>query len=298
MRTGVAESLAMSTVSEPRLQHLLSPGPGGWQRLAYAEWGAPDNPEVVVCVHGLSRNGRDFDALARALAPRYRVICPDVVGRGLSDWLPDPSGYTYPRYLADAALLIARLGVDRVHWVGTSMGGILGMLMAALPGNPLRSLVLNDVGALIPKAALEVIGAYVGKPPICDSFEHAVDYLHQVHAGFGLSREQWLELGRHSVRPCEDGQWRLCYDPRIGDSLQPPFTDVDLSAVWAMCRLPSLILRGADSRLLSAETLTQMVAVHPATQTATWPGYGHAPGLQAAGQIAVIADFLAAQAQA
>lgn len=280
----------------PRQRTLRAAGARGWQRLAYVEWGAPDNPEVVVCVHGLTRNGRDFDWLAQALAPRYRVVCPDVVGRGLSDWLADPAEYSYARYVADAAQLIARLGVERVHWVGTSMGGILGMLLAAMPGHPLRSLVLNDVGALVPRAALEAIATYVGKAPDFDSVAAAVDYLQRIHRGFGLTREEWLALAPHSVRQEADGRWRLRYDPAIGAAFQGPLQDVDLSAVWAAGPLPTLVLRGADSTLLSAETLAQMCRVRPDTLQQTFAGCGHAPALQTPAQIAAVAGFLDAQA--
>lgn len=280
---------------QPRQCFLMAAGVRGWQRLAYVEWGDPDNPEVVVCVHGLTRNARDFDVLARCLATRYRVVCPDVVGRGLSDWLADPAEYTYPRYLADAALLIARLGVERVHWIGTSMGGILGMLIAAMPGHPLRSLVVNDVGSLIPRAALAQIALYVGKAPAFPDIAAAADHLTRLHAGFGLCREQWQTLAVHSVRQDPDGLWRLRYDPGIGKAFEGELSDVDLAPVWAAGRLPTLVLRGADSQLLLPETLAAMIAVRPDTQTQTFKGCGHAPGLQDPGQLEAVSQFLAGQ---
>jgi len=285
----------MNQPASPRQCFLPAAGARGWQRLAYVEWGDADNPEVVVCVHGLTRNGRDFDVLARVLAARYRVVCPDVVGRGLSDWLADPAEYTYPRYLNDAALLVARLGVERVHWVGTSMGGILGMLIAAMPGHPLRSLVVNDVGALIPKAALEVIASYVGSPPAFDSVDAAADYLSGLYAGFGLTRAQWQPLAVHSTRQDADGRWRLRYDPGIAGAFQGDLADVDLAPVWAAGRLPTLVLRGAESQLLLPQTLARMVEVRPDTLTRTFPGCAHAPGLQDPAQIDAIRDFLLAQ---
>lgn len=283
----------MSTSPQPRQAFLPAMGARGWQRLAYVEWGDPGNPDVVVCVHGLTRNGRDFDVLARALAPRYRVVCPDVVGRGLSDWLPDGAEYSYPRYLADSALLIARLGVERVHWVGTSMGGIIGMLLAAQPGNPLRSLVLNDVGSRIPRDSLEAIARYVGKAPPFASLAEVTDYLQAMHFGFGLDRAQWDTLAAHSAIQGPDGAWRLRYDPAIAVAFQGKLEDVDLSAFWAAVAVPSLVLRGVDSTLLQAETLAEMLGRRPGTQARTFPGCAHAPGLQDDAQVACVHDFLA-----
>ena len=137
----------------------------GAHRVAYTEFGERDNPRVLVCVHGLARNGRDFDRLATALAGEYRVVCPDVVGRGASDWLANKNDYGYPQYLTDMSALFAHLRAERVRWVGTSMGGLIGMLLAAMPDSPVERMVMNDVGPLIPKAALERIGAYVGTDP-------------------------------------------------------------------------------------------------------------------------------------
>jgi pimeloyl-ACP methyl ester carboxylesterase len=288
----------MSAEAEPRQYYLATPGVPGWQRLAYVEWGDQDNPDVVVCVHGLSRNGRDFDVLARSLARRYRVICPDVIGRGLSDWLPNPADYSYPRYVADAALLIARLGVEKVHWVGTSMGGILGMVIAAMPGSPLRSLVLNDVGTRIPLESLQSIASYVGAPPSFDTLAGALQYLERIHAGFGLSATQWQSTAAHAARQDSDGRWRLRYDPGIGAAFRGPLAEVDLSAYWAATRLPTLILRGAESRLLTEAILAETLAVRPSAWSVSFAGCGHAPGLQDPAQIATIQDFLAGQSAA
>lgn len=284
----------MNTDPQPRQCFLPCCGARAWQRLAYVEWGDSDNPDVVVCVHGLTRTGRDFDVLARRLAERYRVVCPDVIGRGLSDWLTDAAEYGYPRYVSDAAQLIARLGVARVHWVGTSMGGILGMLIAAMPGNPVRSLVLNDVGSLVPKAALDVIAAYVGKPPSFDSLAAAGEYLARLHSGFGLDAAQWQVLAPHSARQDSDGRWRLRYDPAIGAAFQGQLQDVDLSAYWTAIQAPTLVLRGADSQLLLSATLQEMLMQRPGTQSLTLAGVGHAPGLQSDEQVRVITDFLLA----
>ncbi len=171
--------------------------------MAYAEWGAAEAARVVLCVHGLTRSGRDFDRLAAALAASgCRVVCPDVVGRGSSDWLEDPAGYAYPQYLADMTALIARLDVEAVDWVGTSMGGLIGMMLAAQPGTPIRRLVINDIGPFIPKAALARIGDYLGQDQSFADLEAAEAHLRTVHAPFGpLTDAQWEHLTLHSVRP-------------------------------------------------------------------------------------------------
>ncbi len=169
--------------------------------MAYVAWGDGEAASNVVCVHGLTRNGRDFDDLASRLAENRRVVCPDVVGRGVSDWLPDPAQYQTPQYVSDMAALIARMDVGWVDWVGTSMGGLIGMALASQAGTPIRRLVLNDVGPFIPKSALERIAEYCGKAkPFADidALEH---YLRQVHAPFGpLADPQWRHLAEHGGR--------------------------------------------------------------------------------------------------
>src|SRR5882724_6233673 len=188
----------------------------GIHRMAYVEWGEPDNPNVLVCVHGLTRVGRDFDRLAQALADRYRVVCPDVVGRGRSDWLREPSDYALPQYVADMVTLIARLGVDSVHWLGTSMGGLIGLALAGQPGSPIKRLVLNYVGPKINPEAVERIGAYVGKPVRFATLEEAVDYITLISLGFGLrTRDEWREITRSVVKPDGDG-FTLHYDLKLG----------------------------------------------------------------------------------
>ena len=174
--------------------------PGGLHRMAYVEWGERDNPRVLVCVHGLTRNGRDFDRLASALAADYRVVCPDIVGRGRSDWLPFYQGYQFPQYVADCITLLARLDVERVTWVGTSMGGLIGMMIAAMNDSPISRLVLNDVGPEVSRVGLERIAGYAGLPTDFKDFEDAVDYIERVSGSFGPhSRDDWRELTRYVV---------------------------------------------------------------------------------------------------
>ena len=228
--------------------------------MAYTEWGDPDNPRVLVCVHGLTRNGRDFDDLARALAPHYRVVCPDVVGRGRSGWLPVKADYQLPTYVADMVTLIARLDVETVHWLGTSMGGLIGMLLASLPENPIRRLVLNDVGPVLPAESLLRIGQYVGQTPLFPSYDAAEAYIRAVSAPFGrLTDAQWRHLSETSVKEV-DGGWAMRYDPAIGDAFRDPqaVTNVDLWPLYEAIRCPTLVLRGVESDLLLADTAQQM----------------------------------------
>ncbi|MCU0775635.1 MAG: alpha/beta hydrolase, partial [Ideonella sp.] len=163
----------MTAAAEPRLHHVQCLDPRGLHRMAYWEWGDPANDRVLVCVHGLSRQGRDFDVLARAMSDRYRVVCPDVVGRGESDRLADPMGYAVPTYVADMVTLLARLNARTLHWVGTSMGGLIGLGVASLANTPVERLVLNDVGPKIEAGALQRIGSYLGAPLTWGSLDEA-----------------------------------------------------------------------------------------------------------------------------
>lgn len=265
----------------------------GFHRMAYTEWGPADHPHVVLCVHGLTRNGRDFDILAQALSGRCRVLCPDVVGRGRSDWLKDPTGYGYPQYLADLTTLVARTGVEQVDWVGTSMGGLIGMLLAAQPGAPIRRLVMNDVGAFIPKAALERIGTYVGADPTFADLGALEAYLRRVAAPFGpLTDAQWRHLAMHGGRVAEDGSLRLAYDPAIAVAFKGGVTDVDLRPVWDRVRADVLITRGAESDLLSHATAEAMLSRPGKTRLAEFSGVGHAPTFMATDQIEAVSRFL------
>ncbi len=270
-------------------------GPSGLHRMAYTEWGARDNPRVLICVHGLTRNGRDFDALAAALASHYRVVCPDVVGRGQSGRLRDPAGYGIPQYVADMVTLIARLNVDSVHWVGTSMGGLIGMALAAQECTPLRKLVLNDVGPLITVESLQRIATYVGTDPQWASFNEALAYVKLISAPFGqLSEAQWHHLTETSIVQRADGRWAFRYDPRIAEPFKAAFVDkdIDLWPIYAGITCPTLVVRGAESDLLTRDTWQQMGACGPQAQLAEIPGVGHAPMFQSDEQIAIVRDFL------
>lgn len=279
----------------PRLRSLSCLRPEGFRTMAYAQWGQGHADAVTLCVHGLTRTGRDFDALAARLVetPGRRVLCPDVLGRGRSDWLADPMGYSYPHYCADMAALIARAGAEQVDWVGTSMGGLIGLFLAATPGTPIRRLVMNDVGPLLPQAALERIKSYVGSAPTFATWAEGEAHLRRVHAPFGaLSDAQWHHLATHSLRE-ENGSWRLAYDPAIALPLAAlPAEDIDLWAVWDQVRCPVLVLRGAESDLLSRETTAEMARRHPLCQVVELPNCGHAPALMDPAQIETIAAWL------
>lgn len=263
--------------------------------MAYLDWGDPDNPRVLICVHGLTRCSRDFDFLAQALAADYRVICPDVVGRGASDWLKNPMEYAIPIYASDIVTLIARLNVEKVHWVGTSMGGLIGMALAALPDSPISRLVLNDVGPVITAASLARIGAYLGLAPRFTSMESAEQYVRVVSASFGPhSDAQWRFLTEHVVRPDDEGRLRMHYDPALAAPFATGVTgkDMELWNLYDGIHCPTLLTRGAQSDLLTAETAAQMTRRGPKATLVEFQGVGHAPTLMQDGQIAEVRAFL------
>ena len=268
--------------------------PFGLHRMAYSEWGAPDNPRVLICVHGLTRNGRDFDRLAGALAQHYRVICPDVVGRGQSGRLRNPAGYGVPQYVADMVTLIARLNVESVHWVGTSMGGLIGMALASMENTPIRKLLLNDVGPLITLESLQRIATYVGADPTWATFDEALAFVKLVSTPFGqLTDADWLHLTEHSVSQRSDGRWGFLYDPAIASPFKATFADqdIDLWPVYELIKCPTFVLRGADSDLLPRATWLQMGERGPRAKLAEIQGVGHAPMFLTDEQISITRDF-------
>ncbi len=204
------------TATEPRRLAIAGLSLHGFHRVVYYEWGAPDNPRVVVCVHGLGRNGRDFDVVGETLAPSHRVLAVDMPGRGESDWLADPNDYVFATYLTTLTALIARSGAETVDWIGTSMGGLLGIVMAAQPKSPVARLVVNDVGPAIEAAAIERIRSYFGTDPAFATYAEIAQYIRVVSAPFGsLTEAQWDHMTRTNVRQRPDGTWRLAYDPGI-----------------------------------------------------------------------------------
>jgi pimeloyl-ACP methyl ester carboxylesterase len=275
---------------------VLCLGSRGFHRMRYYEWGDAANPRVLVCVHGLTRNGRDFDFLAESLAGDFRVISPDVVGRGQSDWLEAKVDYGYPQYMADMTALIARItgGSElSVDWLGTSMGGLLGIFMAATPKNPIRRMVVNDAGLLVPKEALERLGRYVGKDSRFASLEALEAHLRRIAESFGaLTDAQWRQLTVHGARQHDDGSWAFSYDPAIGRALEGELHDIDLSAYWDAVTCPTLVLRGAQSDILLRETAEAMTQRGPKAKLVEFDDVGHAPMLLTSEQVTVVRDFL------
>ena len=287
-------------MTEPRLKRVQCLGARGLHRMAYWEWGDAANSRVLVCAHGLSRQGRDFDTLARALCGDYRVVCPDVVGRGRSDWLADPAGYQIPAYVADMVTLLARLDARELQWVGTSMGGLIGLGLASLPGTPVRRLVLNDVGPTVQYEAIARIGTYLGMRVQWRSVEEAADYMLGISKGFGPhSREQWLALTRPMLKAQGDG-FVPHYDPSIAvpfRSVTPELAAAGEAALWASydrVSCPVLLLRGAESDLLSPATALAMTQRGPKAALREFAGVGHAPTLVAPDQVEAVREFLLA----
>ncbi|MDB5893375.1 MAG: alpha/beta hydrolase [Rhodoferax sp.] len=328
--SSVAEE-SENAMFQPQLHHLTCPGASAshastenaGHRMAYWQWGDPRNPHVIVCVHGLTRQGRDFDVLASALGLHARVICPDVVGRGQSDWLKDPAGYQIPLYAGDMLALLAQLNheapIDVLDWVGTSMGGLIGMAVAGTPGLPLpqpvRRLVLNDVGPALEWAALRRIGGYLGQTGEFASLQQAADAMWAISSSFGPhTPAQWLALSRHMVRPMHatgaaaepagdsttelEGPLTLHYDPAIAQPFASVTEEATLKGQEALWQLydhitaQTLLLRGAESDLLSAATAHAMGQRGPKAQLVEFAGVGHAPTLIEDAQVAAVTAFL------
>ena len=272
----------------------LSLGQSGFHRVGFTDWGQQKKRKATVCVHGLTRTGRDFDVLASALSEYGRVVCPDAPGRGASDWLANPGEYNYPAYMNDMSGLMAHIGAERVNWVGTSMGGLIGMMLASMSGTPIRKLVINDIGPLVSKDALVRISRYVGAAPAFHDLEMVEAYLRDVHAPFGdLSDEEWKHLATTSAIPNGKGAFQLDYDPAIADVFTAgPVEDINLWSVWDRISCPVLVLRGENSDLLSVETATEMSTRGPRATVETIKNCGHAPALMDQDQVKMVVDWL------
>ncbi|SEG85999.1 alpha/beta fold hydrolase [Marinobacterium lutimaris] len=278
-----------------RRGNILSLDSGGFHRLHYQEWGSASNERVLICVHGMARNSRDFDELALALSRNYRVICPDLPGRGESDWLANPKDYSLVQYVQDMVALIARVDAARVDWIGTSLGGLIGICLAAQPNTPIRRLVLNDIGPFIPQAALQRIAGYLGDHRFDD--ESAMEsWLRDLYTAFsGLSDRQWQHLVTHGQRQCDDGRLGLHYDPAIAvNAAENSRADVDIWSLWERVDCPQLLLHGRESDVLRLETVQQMQSRRPDLQVHSLDGIGHAPALMSKDQITLLVDWLRA----
>jgi len=287
--------LAGQDPQQPRRRSVQCASPAGLHRIAYREWGDPRNREVLVCVHGLTRSSRDFDELARTLCPQFRVVCPDVAGRGDSDRLADPKLYVWAQYVADMVTLIARLDVESVNWLGTSLGGFVGMALAAQNGSPVKKLILNDAAPVIAKSSLERIAAYVGKAPVFADLDQADKYVRTISAPFGEHTDtQWRTLAENWVRKNDDGSWRPHYDLRIAEAFGATMPDKDLE-LWHLydaVRCPTLLIRGERSDVVSRAAATEMTRRGPKAKVVEIRDVGHAPTLLHPDQIAVVRDFL------
>jgi len=281
------------TSSQPRERHLRSLSAHGFHRIVYYEWGERDNPDVVVCVHGIGRNGRDFDVLGEALGRTHRVLAPDMPGRGKSEWLRNPLDYVAPTYLATLTALICAAGVDDVAWVGTSMGALLGIMAASLPGTPVRQLVVNDAGPVLDPAAIARIGQYFGTDPLFATYDELKAYVRTISAPFGpLTDAQWEHVTRTNARQRPDGRWGVGYDPSIAVPFRAQPATPDLWPLWDAIRCPTLVLRGAQSDLLASATAREMSTRGPHPRVVEFAGIGHAPMLLAQDQVDTVVEFL------
>lgn len=290
-------------MTEAKIKSVQCCSPTGLHHMSYKEWGDETNPNILICAHGVTRVGDDFDALARALSGHYRVICPDVVGRGRSGRLLNPQLYRIPQYVSDMVTLIARVTAHnegaQIDWFGTSMGGLIGMALASLPGNPIRKLVLNDIGPKLDPAALLRIGDYIGQELRFPDFDAAARFVREVSLSFGEhTDDQWHKLASDVLRQEEDGQWVRHYDMGLAQpfrSATPETASADEAALWAAydaIRCPTLLIRGENSDLLSPETAREMAARGPRAQLVEIPNVGHAPTFLDDEQIAIARQFL------
>ena len=285
-------------MTTPQLKTVQCLSPAGLHSMAYKEWGDAHNPNVLVCVHGLTRVSGDFDSLARNLCDTYRVVCPDVVGRGRSSWLRDPRYYVVPQYVSDMVALLARLDAETVDWFGTSMGGLIGMGLASLPDNPVRKLLLNDVGPVLNPVALARIGDYLGRPVSFATFDEAAQYVMAISITFGPHSEgEWRKLAEDVLKQDKEGKWILHYDAGMAapfKAVTPESAQRDaavLAATYDAIRCETLVVRGAESDLLTAEVAQSMTQRGPKARLVELPGVGHAPTFVHENQIAIAREF-------
>lgn len=286
-------------MTQPQIKSVQCLSPAGLHNMVYKEWGDPKNPKVLVCVHGVTRVSDDFDNLAATLCDEYRVVCPDIVGRGRSDWLRDPAHYVIPQYMRDMVTLLARLDVETVDWVGTSMGGLIAIPLAALPGNPIRKLVLNDVGPALDMTSLVTIADYIGHDLRWPTYDDAETYVRAISVPFGPHTDaEWQRLAKSVLRQLDDGQWTRHYDLRLAEPFRHAYFDDVIGSeatLWQQydaITTPTLLLRGANSGLLMAQTAQAMSQRGPRAKVVELEGVGHAPTLMHEDQITIVKDFL------
>lgn len=286
-------------MTQPQIKSIQCSSPAGQHKMAYKEWGDSDNPDVIVCVHGVTRVSDDFDNIAAELSQTRRVICPDIVGRGRSDWLQDPQYYGIGQYARDMMSLLEQLDIKKVDWIGTSMGGLIAMELAATPDNPINKLVLNDIGPTLDSAALVNIGNYIGQELRFPSYEDAETYIRAISVSFGPhTDEQWRQLASNVLRQLEDGQWTRHYDLSLAEPFKRAYfynveeSEALLWQAYDAITAPTLLLRGAQSGLLTAQTAKAMTQRGPKAKLVEFEGVGHAPTLMQPEQIAIVKQFL------
>ena len=273
--------------------------PAGLHRMAYKEWGDPKNQNVLICVHGVTRVSDVFDVLALALMDKYRIICPDIVGRGKSDWLPNPQLYQIPQYVSDMVTLLARLDVETVDWLGTSMGGLIGMGLAAMPKNPIRKLILNDVGPALNFDAIVRIGEFIGQDVRFDTFDEAAAYIRAVSLSFGPHSEaQWHKLASDVLKQNKEGKWIRHYDLSLSipvKAITPELAAAGQAMLWTAydaVKCKTLLVRGSESDLLTKEAAQEMTTRGPCATLIEIAGVGHAPTFVQPEQIEIAKKFL------
>ena len=284
---------------EARIEYVQCLSPAGLHRMAYKSWGDARNPNVLVCVHGVTRISGDFDDMAAALCDRYHVVSPDIVGRGRSDRLPNPQLYQLPQYVADIVTLLARLNAKQADWFGTSMGGLIGIGLASLARNPIRKLILNDIGPALNADALQRIGSYIGQDMRFASFDEGAAYIKSISLPFGPHTDlQWDKLARDVLIQNGEGQWIRHYDLALAvpfQSATPESIRQSEALLWHAydaITCPTLLVRGAHSDLLTHDVAQQMTQRGPKAQLVELVGVGHAPTFVSASQIALVANFL------
>jgi len=277
-----------------KTKHVLSTNQSGQHRIVYQDWGDENNPNVLVCVHGLTRNSRDFDYLAKHLSSRYRIIAPDIVGRGQSDWLSDPSYYTLDQYINDMGTLLQELKINQVDWLGTSLGGLIGMAIAASPHSPIKRLILNDIGPVIKKEAIAFLATNLAETPHFGSLDELQTFLKQAYSAMGdLDHGFWEHMATYDHRITPEGRITRNFDPKITKSVGSlTASDLALWDLWEGIKCPILVLHGELSMILTAEICQEMLARNPQASLVTLPGVGHTPSLMTEAQIGVISDWL------
>jgi pimeloyl-ACP methyl ester carboxylesterase len=278
----------------PKQRYFLSASHEGFKKIAYVEWGKPTAKRTFICVHGMTRNGRDFDYLAKALVKTYdcRVVCPDLIGRGMSDWFEDASRYKFAQYIADMNALIARLDVEDVEWIGTSLGGMIGIVVAAMPNSPIKRLIVNDVGPHVPRFALLRIAKYIKKCPELDTLQQVEVELRERYAPFGtLSDKHWAHIVKYGHKKLDNGKFIFNYDPRIVNIFWI-LIGSNIWSSWDSLTCPVMVIHGENSDILTNKTLEKMRILQPKTHIYSVADTGHAPALMADDQVQAIVDWV------